>query len=100
MKMHRLLPMLIAAGLISYNARAQSATSPPAPTQTNNGPPPTNAPASQSTPPEETGYGFSKPKNDKINATMKGSNGQVVYTNKRGSNYYITKSGDKMYLKK
>ena len=37
---------------------------------------------------------------DKINKTMKGPNGETVYTGEKGGNYYLGKDDKKMYMKK
>ena len=37
---------------------------------------------------------------DKINKTMKGPNGETVYTGEKGGNYYLGKDDKKVYMKK
>jgi hypothetical protein len=37
---------------------------------------------------------------DKIDKTMKGPNGETVYTGPRGGKYYLNKKNQKVYLKK
>jgi hypothetical protein len=37
---------------------------------------------------------------DKINHALKGPNGETVYTGPNSGNYYLTKKGNKEYLKK